>query len=197
MRWLAGFLLLSAAYAQIGEFEEQADIGASLRPGAAKYDAGVYTITGGGANMWFATDAFHFVWKRLSGDMVLTAKVEFEGSGGDPHRKAGWVVRQGLEPDAPYVDLVVHGDGLTSLQFRAARAGNTGEIRSPVAAPAIIRLQRHGDTFEMWVAAAGEPLRRVGSTAVVLHDPVYVGLAVCAHDAGRMETARFSEVKLQ
>lgn len=49
----------------------------------------------------------------------------------------------------------------------------------------------------MWLATTpGEEPRKVGSKDLTLHDPVYVGLAVCAHDAGRMETAVFSKVKV-
>ncbi len=204
MRLIPALFAAAAAFVlaqpgAVGVFEGQSDIGASVRPGEARFDsgAGVYSITGGGSNMWFASDAFHFLWKRVSGDLSVSAKLRFEGTGGEPHRKAGWVIRQGLEPDAAYVDVVVHGDGLTSMQFRPARGANTEEVRSPVSSPSEIRLERHGDAFEMWVAAEGEPLRRVGTTELKLTDPVYAGLAVCAHNAERMETAQFSAVKLE
>ncbi len=198
MRLLGVFLLLAVS-GQVGEFDGQGDIGTSAQPGSARYEAasGVYTVTGGGSNMWFTSDAFHMVWKKVSGDVALGTSVKFEAEGGNPHRKAGVIIRQGLEPDAPYVDLVVHGEGLTSMQFRAAPGGNTEEVRSPVSAPSSIRLERHGDTFDMLVAGAGEPLKKVGSTSVTLKDPVYVGLAVCSHEAERMETALFSQVKIE
>jgi TolB protein len=185
----------------VGQFEGQTDIGASLRPGSAGFDAatGAYTVTGGGLNMWANADAFHFVWKKLAGDFAIAAEVRIvTGTDGNPHRKAGLVIRQGLEPEAPYIDVVLHGEGLTAMQFRAAPGGATDEVRSPVSAPEVLRLERHGDVFEMWVAAApGEPMKKAGSTTLALHDPVYAGLAVCAHDAGRMETAVFTNVKIE
>ena len=187
--------------AAVGQFEGQTDIGASLRPGSAEFDAatGAYTVTGGGLNMWANADAFHLVWKKLAGDFAITAEVRIAtGTDGNPHRKAGLIIRQGLEPEAPYIDVILHGEGLTAMQFRAAPGGATDEVRSPVSAPAVLRLERHGDGFEMWVAAApGEPLKKAGSTTLALGDPVYAGLAVCAHDAGRMETAVFSNVKIE
>jgi TolB protein len=189
-----------AQQAAVGQFEDQTDIGASLRPGSAVFDEanGTYTITGGGLNMWDKSDAFHFVWKKLSGDFTLTAQVRIEGTDGNPHRKGGVVVRQNLDLDSPYIDVVLHGDGLTSMQFRSAPGAVTEEVRSSVSAPAVIRLERHGDVFEMWVAAsADKPLEKVGSTTLALHDPVYAGLGVCAHDADRMETAVFSNVKIE
>ena len=209
MTRIPAFLLLSAALAlaadppaPVGQFESQTDIGASVRPGSAEFDAakGAYTVTGGGLNMWANADAFHFVWKKLSGDFAITAEVRITtgAEGGNPHRKAGLVVRQGLEPESPYIDVILHGNGLTAMQFRTEPAGATDEVVSSASTPALLRLERHGDVFEMWLATTfGEAPRKVGSKNLTLHGPVYVGLAVCAHDAGRMETAVFSNVKVE
>ena len=206
---IPAFLLLSAAFAfaadqpaPLGQFDAQTGIGASVRPGSADFDAAkaVYTVTGGGLNMWANADAFHFVWKKLSGDFSLPAEVRITtgATDGNPHRKAGLVVRQSLEPESPYVDVILHGSGLTAMQFRTTPGGTTDEVHTDVTAPAVLRLERHGDVFEMWLSGApGEAPHKVGSTGLELHDPIYVGLAVCAHDAGRMETAVFSNVKLE
>jgi len=37
----------------------------------------------------------------------------------------------------------------------------------------------------------------VGYTNVVLYDPVYVGLAVCAHDADALQTAIFGNIDVK
>lgn len=183
----------------LGEFEAQSDVGECPRAGSAEFDATrqEYRITGGGANMWASSDAFHFVWRRMSGDLTLTADVRLVGTGGQPHRKAGWVVRQGLEPDSPYASAVVHGDGLTSLQYREKPGGETLEIRSPLVRPLRLRLERRADTFTLSAAMEGGPLEAAGSAKVVLHDPVYVGLAVCSHDVAALETAVFSRVRVK
>ncbi len=206
MNTIPAFLLLCAALAAgaqqpapVGQFQGQTDIGASVQPGSAEFDAakGVYTVTGGGLNMWANTDAFRFVWKKLSGDFAITAAVRITtgAENGNPHRKAGLVVRQSLEPESPYIDVILHGSGLTAMQFRSVAAGTTDEVVSSISTPATLRLERRGDVFEMWLATTpGEPPQKVGSKNLTLHDPVYVGLAVCAHDAGRMETAVFSNV---
>ncbi|MBZ5545776.1 MAG: hypothetical protein LAO07_19210 [Acidobacteriia bacterium] len=182
----------------LGEFEAQTDVG-KTRPGSATYDAArkEYRITGGGENMWESTDAFHYVWRRASGDLTLTADVRLVGTGGQEHRKAGWVVRQSLDTDSPYVSAVVHGDGLTSMQFREAKGGITSEVKSALVRPLTLRLERHGDTFTLSAAMEGQPLQVAGSTKVVLKDPVYVGLAVCSHDVQTLETATFSHLSLE
>jgi TolB protein len=182
----------------LGVFEAQTDVGQTLA-GSTVYvpNRGIYVITGGGENMWAGTDAFHYVWRRVSGDFIATSSVQIVGTGGIPHRKAGWVVRQSLDPDSPYVSAVVHGSGLTALQFRETKGGPTKEITSSLVRPLAVRLERQGDTFTLSAAMEGKPFETAGSTTLKLQDPVYLGLGVCAHDAAALETAVFSSVELE
>ena len=190
-------LTLSAQ--SLGPFESHSDVGNSPKKGSVEYDSstGEYRITGGGANMWEATDAFHFVWKKLSGDVTLTADVRFIGTGAVEHRKAALIIRQSLEPDSAYADVARHGDGLTSLQYRLTPHAITEEVRSAVNGPVRIRIERRGDQFTMYAGSPGEDLKPSGPVTVVLHDPVYAGLAVCSHDANILETAVFSNVMIE
>ena len=110
---------------------------------------------GSGENVWGTADAFQFVWTKLEGDVAIEADVAFVGAGKNAHRKAMLMIRQGLEADAAYVDAAVHGDGLTSIQFRAAKGGPTQEVQSNVAGPARVRIERQGDYARLYVAEAG------------------------------------------
>jgi hypothetical protein len=118
---------------RLGEFEGHGDVGAVRHAGSVTYDAGrqQYVIAGSGANMWADRDAFHFVWKRLTGNFILTARAQLVGRGVDPHRKLGWTVRSTLATDAPHVTAAVHGDGLAALQFRRNAGGQTGSGAPP------------------------------------------------------------------
>src|SRR5262249_1412797 len=149
---------------------------------------------GGGHNMWARADAFHFVWKRMSGDLSLTAEVRWLGAGKDPHRKACLVIRQNLDPDCPYAAAALHGDGLTTLAYREVAGGLTYEIRSAVSRPARIGIVKQGKRFFLLVGGAAGPMRRAGgSIRLALKKPFYVGLAVCAHDDRVRETAEFRD----
>jgi hypothetical protein len=183
----------------LGLFEAHGDVGAVGKQGSVVHDAKgrTYTVTGGGENMWFAADAFHFVWREASGDLSLAADVRFVGSGGNPHRKAALLIRQGLEADAAYADAVVHGDGLTSIQYREERGGPTREIQANVKGPRRLRIEREGDYVFLSVAHEGEELASAGgSFKIRLREPFFVGLGVCAHDNAVSETAVFSNVEL-
>ena len=109
-----------AATPPIGIFSDHLDVGDVKIPGAVEYDStnDSFAISGSGTNMWFKTDAFHYVWKKVSGDNALSAAITFLGQSAEPQRKAFLMVRQSLEADSADADVVVHGDGLTSLQFR-------------------------------------------------------------------------------
>ncbi len=191
--------LAGVSAAATGQFEGQTDVGDIQIPGSAKFDPqkNEYQITASGANMWESKDAFHFLWNRLSGDLRLAADINWVGKGKNAHRKAGWVIRRTLDADSPYIDAVVHGDGLIAMQFRKVIGGATFEVLRSVKAPATIHLERNADTFTLSVAPDGKTFEPVGSVSLALTDPVYVGLAVCSHEANTLETAVFSNVKLE
>jgi TolB protein len=197
------FLLSANAHAQgsssIGIFEGHQDIGTVLHAGSAAYDATAkaYTVTGSGENMWAAKDAYHFVWKKVSGDLSLTADVTLIGDGGNSHRKAVLMIRQSLDEDSAYADAAVHGDGLTSLQFRDEKGVATHEVQSNVSGPKRLRLTKRGRDFYMSVAPGGQELQLSGGAArFELQEPFYVGIGVCAHDKDRVEKAVFSNVEI-
>jgi hypothetical protein len=182
-----------------GIFTADTDIGTPLHAGSVQYDAAqqTYTVGGGGVNMWFTNDACHFVWKKVSGDVTLAADINFVGTSREPHRKACLIIRQSLDADSPYVDAVLHGNGLTALQCRDAKGALTREVQSNVNAPRRLRVEKHGKYISMSVAGAGEALHPAGgSFRLELEEPFYVGLAVSAHNDKAFETAVFSNVEL-
>ena len=192
--------LPGAAAQQLGIFENHQDIGTVLHPGSAQFDAakGAYTIAGSGENMWFGIDDFHYAWKKVSGDVALTADIAFAGNGGNPHRKAVLMIRQTLDGPSTSVDVAVHGSGLTSLQFREATAANTHEVESNVSAPKTVRIEKRGDFFYAYVSGKDGKLAPAGaSTKLAFTGDFYIGIGVCAHDKDVVEKAVFSNVKLE
>ncbi len=182
----------------LGIFDGANDVGAVGKPGSAEFDSQKhqYRVTGGGENMWFATDALHFVWKRASGDLSLAATVRWAQGGGNAHRKACLIIRQSLDGDSAYADAVVHGDGLCSLQYRENAGAPTREIQANLSGPDRLRIEKQGDFLAMSIARAGEPLQWAGgSFKMQFREPFYVGLGVCAHDNRVLETAFFSDVE--
>lgn len=88
----------------LGIFENQSDVGSVTPPGTATFHAatGVYTIRSAGEDLRANVDEFHFVWRKVSGDVSLTADVKVaDGSAiSNPHCKALLILRQTLDSDA-------------------------------------------------------------------------------------------------
>ena len=197
---LAPVMVLAQAPHPLGIFTDHQDVGTVLHPGDASYDAASrsYTISGSGENMWFGVDDFHYVWKKVSGDVALTADIAFLGTGGNPHRKAVLMIRQSLDGNSPGVDVAVHGVGLTSLQFRDAPGANTHEVESNISAPRTVRIEKRGDYFYAFVTGKDGKLQPAGaSTKLALTGDFYIGIGVSAHDKNAVEKAVFSNVSLE
>jgi len=192
---------VAAAQSPIGIFDGQTDVGRPRHAGTASFDSArqTYVIAGSGRNMWGAQDDFHFVWKRLSGNFLLSTRASFVGEGVEPHRKIGWTIRPTLEPNAAHVSAAVHGNGLVSLQFRRTTGATTEEIKSPDSLPdpnVVVQLERRDGTYLMSVARFGDTLVTQQLTGVSLPDTVYVGLYVCAHNDTTVERGVFSNVRI-
>jgi tricorn protease-like protein/regulation of enolase protein 1 (concanavalin A-like superfamily) len=196
--FIAVLMIGAAQGSEIGIFDDAADLGMVELKGASEYlvDRGDYKITGSGKNIWFTEDAGHFLSKKMSGDLVFSMNAGWESEGKEPHRKACAMVRQSLAADAPYVDIAVHGDGLIEMQYRMEKGGMTYAARTPITAPAKVKLERDGDVFTASVSKDGAPFQPIGAVALAMPDPVDVGIAVGSHHAKNAETALISDVKL-
>ncbi len=213
-------LVATASHAQepVGIFENHADVGTVLHGGSTTFDkaTGTYTLTGSGDNMWLGTDAFQFAWKKVSGDVDLTADIAFATTTGNPHKKAVLMIRQSLDADSVYADVAVHASRLVALQYRDEKGGTTHEIQTwefnrlvAVSGPASqvsaqmlqpfrVRITRRGDYEYMSLAGTGEtPAYDGESIKIPLSGDFYVGIGVCAHDKDVIEKATFSNVSLR
>jgi TolB protein len=196
--WGAATPRLLGAPAPLGIFDEHADVGAPKRAGAARYDAATdtYTLDASGTNMWSGRDEFHFAWKKVTGDFILQARIEFQGKGVDPHRKVGLMVRSTLDSGSPHVNVSRHGDGLTSLQFRRAPGADTEERRSELNGPDVLQLERKGNVYTMSVASFGAVFTTTQLADVTLGEDVYVGIFLCSHNPDVSEQAVLRNVRL-
>jgi TolB protein len=190
--------------AELGEFAAQSDIGLVSPAGDARYSAAndTYTLSGAGANTWYHVDDFHYLWKKLSGDVALTAEIHFPPVAyhhePDPHRKGILMFRQSLDSGGIYADAVVHGSGMSALQYRRERGANSEDIELNTDAPQSVRIEKRGDAFTLYLSLKGEPLHPVGaSIALHMQAPFYVGLGVVSHDVDTVDQVEFRHVRLQ
>ncbi|MBK0380997.1 TolB family protein [Mucilaginibacter sp. SD-g] len=192
-------LFMQTAFSQSkGIFEGQNDIGIVKHKGAVTYDKQLqqYHISGSGTNIWATHDEFHYVWRKIKGDFILRTNAAFIGKGVEDHRKLGFMVRKSLDSASAHVSAAVHGDGLTSLQYRTESGAETQEHKSPITGADVIQLERKGNTYTMSVARKGDVFGPEEKVDLDLGDEVYVGLFVCSHNPDVTETAVFSNVRV-
>jgi len=183
-----------------GLFESQTDVGSVLHPGTLDYDpvTRTYTVSGSGRNMGsIATaDAFHFVWKKVSADVSLSADISWMGDRNE-HLKAVLIVRQSLDPDSVYADVALHGDGLTALEYRDEKGATTREVQANLESPKRLRLEKRGNFVYIFLGEQGEKLHFSGaSIQVPLQGAYYAGIGVSSQDKNALTKAVFDNVDL-
>jgi regulation of enolase protein 1 (concanavalin A-like superfamily) len=197
------YLLSASAFAQsgnLGIFTNSGDVGGPAIKGAAEFTAsnGQYRITGSGSNIWAKQDQFQYVWREITGNFTVTATMRFLGQGAE-HRKAGIMVRQSLDTDATYADVVIHGSGMPGLQWRSKQGEDTNGFDLPFDGPGTfkIKLVRNGVRIYMFIGKDGGEAKEIAHTEVSFRNPVLVGLAVCSHQADASDTVVFSDVAVE
>ncbi len=195
-----------AAAEPLGLFTDHQDIGRPRHPGSASYDASTKTwrITAGGQNMWAARDDFHYVWKKMSGNVRATVDLKFVSptpKPGDPgvlHRKGGIVLRESLDTDAAYVDVLRMGNEQMSIQYRETKGGLTHLIWINTPRQGTVRLEKVGDyAYVSVLGKDGKLVHAGGSFKLHIPGPYYIGLGVCPHDDNITETMEFSNLKIE
>ncbi len=194
------FHIATGVYCQVpGNGYAAVNIGNPLLKGSSEVNTGDQSVllSGSGYNVWNDRDEFLFLSKKVKGDFIYSANLEFIGKGVNAHRKIGLMARNSFDDNSAYADAVVHGDGLTSLQFRETQGSITAELKTSEVAPGFLQLERKGNKFTMRISKNNQPFTEVGSKEIMLSEAVQVGLFICSHDAKVTEKAIFKNVRLE
>ncbi|HEY2349713.1 MAG TPA: biopolymer transporter Tol [Puia sp.] len=194
---------------RLGIFEGQSDVGAALVPGSSSYNKATkqYTIVSAGYNVWYQRDEFRYLWKKMSGDVSLAADIDFPDTAGYDDRKAFVIIRQSLNDDSKEAVVALHGGGLLHLAWRPGTAEQMKEVRAnnrkglPDLVSAHVRrigIEKHGNSFALFVSNNGEPMHQVGDPIQLqIDNPFYVGIGFCSHLPAKTDKAVFSNVVLE
>ena len=180
-------------------FDGCGDIGNVHHEGSISYNEAndTYTISAAGFNCWGEKDDFYFVWKKVKGDFEISGDFAFVGDGVNPHRKMGFMIRETLDTDSRYADVALHGEGLTSLQYRAVKGGETAESTPDVWAPTTLSFSRNGNTISFRSGKGTLPDTDDTSIEMVFPEECYVGFFICSHEDDVVETGYVSNIVLK
>src|SRR5450759_4492237 len=199
----ASFIMVIVKNTPVGIFQANSDIGNPKKAGSAIYNQSdqSYTLKGGGYNIWFERDEFHYLYNKIKCDFILTANFEFVGKGTELHRKTGWMIRDSTDEKSPHISATLHGDGLTVLQWRGSAGAIMRDPQDEIFATDsiynVIQIERTGKTITMRAAHTGEPFQIIGSHEMEnLPDKVLAGLFICSHNPDVIEEARVWNVRI-
>jgi len=181
----------------IGTFTNWSEVGDTGVEGGAFYHSTeeAYYLRRAGHNIWGESDGFGYLWKPLGGDAIMESTVTIIHLSKAPHRKAGWMIRTSLDPDATHVTCALHGDGLVALQYRSSKGALTQGKPFTMKFADTLRLEKTGKTFTM-TATKGDKIIETKSISLDGFDgPLLVGPWVCSKDIEHLEAARFGNVR--
>jgi regulation of enolase protein 1 (concanavalin A-like superfamily) len=170
------------------------DIGVVGQPGSATESGGVFTVRGAGADIWGTADAFHFVYRPLTGDGTIVARVT-SVVGAQAWTKMGVMIRASTAPGSAHAFMLVSAAKGLAFQRRTVAGGvSTHTSGGAGAAPRWVKLTRAGPTITASASLDGRTWTVVGSDTFSMPATVLVGLAATSHDATRLATGTFASV---
>jgi len=159
--------------------------------------AGTYTMTGSGADIWDNSDEFHFAYKELTSPGSIIAKIESVEQT-DPWAKAGVMLRDTLDTDSIHAMMIVSATQGVSFQRRRSAGGvSFATDIAGIMAPQWVKIERSvSGAVTASYSPDGTSWTQVGNESMKMNIPMYIGLAVTAHNASELCEAKFSNVSI-
>src|SRR5262249_10169191 len=159
--------------------------------------SGIWTIAGGGADIWNSADQFHFASQNLTGNGSIIARVATLQNT-DPWAKAGVMFRDSADPSSVFADVMATpGNGVTFQWRTTAGPVPYFAVVSGIAAPVWVKLTRAGNAFSAFYSTDNATWTQIGASQAVSMGPTaLVGLAVTAHNNSLLSAATFSNASI-
>jgi hypothetical protein len=154
-------------------------------------------VVASGSDIWNNADHFHYYYKQMTGNFDVSVHVS-NITNTDYWAKAGIMVRQSLVAGSPeeMVALTPHNE--TEFQWRdTANQGSNSIDAGLGTGGGWVRLVRSGNLFTAYWSIDGQNWKQIGTHTTTMTHPVYLGLAVTAHNNdGRLNTSTFGNLTI-
>lgn len=172
------------------------NIGSTGLQGGAEYFGSAFTVKGAGT-FGGTNDAFRYVYRTLSGDGTLIARVSTLQDTG-ANARVGIMMRDTLAVNARMAALTVTGSGGWRWQRRGLTGGSLSSTSSSTGtAPNLwVRLVRSGSTVTAYRSTNGTSWTSIGSSTVTMASTCYVGLAVASGSTTTLNASVLDNVSL-
>ena len=165
---------------------------------SADYENGVFSLEGGGADIWGTSDQFAFLSRDASQDTFISARIVSQ-TNTDTWAKTGLMFRESIEPNSVFVMLCVTPGNGVSLQWR----DNTGGISNKkdfiaVALPVYVKLIKKGITFSAYKSDDGNQWHPLGEVTLshAFAEKYLIGMEVVPHSSHMLNLSKFDKVEV-
>lgn len=181
------------------------DVFLGQKLGDGQLGSGVYnealqkwTILGSGSGLETEEDSFYYVYRVVTGDVQITAKV-LSQTNPHPWSKAGVMLRRTMSRGAPHGLMAMTPDIGYRYQTRAIQgAGMVERGHANGLVPGWVRLKKIGNLVTSYYSADGETWTELASQTIDLGTtPFYAGLAVSSLDPSQLSTAEFDHFTVE
>ncbi len=157
-----------------------------------------FSITGSGADIWYARDAFAFMYQYLEGDFEISTKVE-KVQVIDGYTKSGIMVREDLGESSRHLFMALNAQlGSAVYQREKTNWQSQGFAKNDkILPPYWLKMKRQENHFTFFIAKDGRSWEEVYQTDFDLPNRVFVGLLSCSHNHNREATVEYSHVNLK
>lgn len=177
------------------------DIGTAATAGTAGYanvNNGTFVVGGSGAGIGGAADGLGYVYKSVTGDVTITARVAESTWKGGGSQKTGIMVRESLSANAIAFSMTSGDGGVREARFgsRTSTGGTMGfqTGNAYTRTPTWFRLRKAGNIITAYQSTDGTTWFAVGNPVTVsMANAYYVGLAVSSNSSN-LNTATFDSI---
>ena len=175
-----------------------ADIGTPVLTGTASDSGdGTFTLSAAGSGISGSADQFHFAYRNLCGDGVITARVATQQNTAD-RALAGVMIRASTEAGAAQALMAITPGHGAAFQFRTGtNLSNVNSNSSGPTAPYWVRLVRSGNTITGYTAPDGTTWTQQGAVNIPMTGAaLLMGLVVTSTDPQNLCMATFDHISV-
>ena len=167
------------------------DIGWTFAPGSDSSFFGLRRTSCTGTNITGLLDSFHFTHQPIRGDREIVTRIIRIPRG--PSAKAGLMLRESLQPNAPNVFLGVSAGGGGMLQYRQQAGGDSVEFQRPdLFVPQWLKLRRQGNRISAFKSGNGRRWTLIQELEMPMEDYLFAGFAVTGINANALGEKQFA-----
>ncbi|HLI05155.1 MAG TPA: PQQ-binding-like beta-propeller repeat protein [Ktedonobacteraceae bacterium] len=162
---------------------------------------GSWTLQGAGTDISTDWDQFHFVAQRMNGNGSIVARVS-SPTMADPWTKAGIMIRQNDEPNAPFYGIFLtpdaSGNGIEVLDRLQPRLIVTWVGAITGKGPVYLRITRVDNVFSASISDNGKDWIDIqgSATPITMSNTVLAGLTITSRNPAKLSSATFDHIHI-